>query len=64
MSGEVSILTGVIILLIQLITLALLALFVAKVFETLILYNGAKLKLKDLIGFARTGKQKGVADEK
>lgn len=63
-SGEVSILTGVIILLIQLITLALLALFVAKVFETLILYNGAKLKLKDLIGFARTGKQKGVADEK
>ncbi len=54
-SGEISMLTGVIILLIQIVLLVLLAIFVSKVFETLILYNGAKLKLKDIIGMAKTG---------
>lgn len=64
MSGEVSILAGLIIMIIQIVALLLIALFVAKVFETLILYNGAKVKIKDLIRFARNSKQKGVADEK
>ena len=67
-SGEISIVAGLIILAIQLAMLALLGLLVAKIFETLILYNGAKLKLKDIIRLARnSGKsvaKKGVADEK
>lgn len=68
LAGEISMVAGLIILVIQLVTLALLGLLVAKVFETLILYNGAKLKLKDIIKFARNGSnsvaKKGVTDEK
>jgi ABC-2 type transport system permease protein len=54
--GKISVVWGLVSLFVQIISLAGLALFTAKVYEALILHNGNRLKLKDLISITKEAK--------
>ena len=65
-TGDCGLLTGVISLLVMILAIILVTIFVAKVFETVIMYNGSKVSFKMILEFAGIGKKsaskKGGAD--
>lgn len=60
-SGDCSILLGIVSIIVMIICILLLMLLVAKVFETVILYNGSKVSLKMLMEFAGIKKKNAPA---
>jgi ABC-2 type transport system permease protein len=52
--GKAGIAIATLAIIIQILFIILLFLFVAKVYETLILYNGQRLKIKDLVKISKT----------
>lgn len=55
--GKISLLWGVISLGILIVSLILITMFTAKIYETLILHNGNKLKVKDLFAISKQSKR-------
>lgn len=63
-SGKIGLLGGLIVILIMAATFVLLGILVSRVFETLILYNGARVKLKTVFAIALNGSGKEIPTEK
>ena len=57
--GKANVLTAVIAIAVLLLSIVLMFMFVAKVYETLILHNGSRIKMKEVIAMARQTKRKG-----
>lgn len=62
LSAHLSVVYGVIVLGILLISLVLLTKFVAGVYESMIYYNGSALKIKDIIQISKQNRQQMAAD--
>lgn len=62
LSAHLSVVYGVIVLGILLISLVLLTKFVAGVYESMIYYNGTALKIKDIIQISKQNRQQMAAD--
>lgn len=62
-SGKIGLLAGLLVILIMAVAFVLLAILVSRVFETLILYNGSRVKLKAVFAMARNGSA-GVSSAK
>lgn len=57
--GKANVITAVIAIIVLLISIVLMFQFVAKVYEALILHNGSRIKMKEVIAMARQTKKKG-----
>ena len=58
--GKANVWIALIAIAVLLLSIVLMFKFVAKVYEGLILHNGARLKMKDVIAMAKGGKQQKV----
>ena len=56
--GKANVVIAVIAIAVLILSIVLMFLFVAKVYETLILHNGARIKMKEVIAMARQRKRK------
>ena len=61
--GKANVVTAVIAIAVLLLSIVLMFQFVAKVYETLILHNGSRIKMKEVITIARQMKRKGEKHE-
>ncbi len=59
--GKANVITAVIAIVVLLLSIALMFQFVAKVYETLILHNGSRIKMKEVIAMAK--QTKGLIDK-
>ena len=57
--GKANVVTAVIAIAVLLLSIVLMFQFVARVYETLILHNGSRIKMKEVIAMARQAKRKG-----
>ncbi len=57
--GKANVVTAIIAIAVLVLSIVLMFMFVAKVYETLILHNGSRIKMKEVIAMARQTKRKG-----